>query len=81
MDSLTVGRDLSDGNGQSLLSIEDVAAELKCSPRHVQRLAESQRMPAPLKLGTLVRWSRSSIQSWIANGCPEVTNLAGEVTQ
>lgn len=51
-----------------LLDVMAVAALLSCSPRHVLRLAGSGRMPPPVKVGRLRRWSRSSIATWIANG-------------
>ncbi len=55
-----------------LLSVEAVAAMLGCSPRHVYRLADGGRMPAPVKLGALVRWPKSAIEEWVAAGCPVV---------
>lgn len=58
---------------QELLDPRQVGAIAKCSPRHLHRLAESGRMPAPIRLGTLVRWPRRSIEDWIAAGCPRVT--------
>jgi len=54
----------------ALLDVRAVAAELNCSQRHVYRLADAGRMPAPVKLGTLVRWRHSELSEWIANGCP-----------
>lgn len=53
-----------------LLTVRDVSEILGCSPRHVYRLAATGRMPPPLKLGALVRWSKSVIDDWIAAGCP-----------
>lgn len=53
-----------------LLDVQAVAELLDCSTRHVYRLADAGRMPAPVKLGTLVRWSRTAIEDWIAAGCP-----------
>ncbi|GAB5517221.1 helix-turn-helix transcriptional regulator [Rhodopirellula baltica] len=68
---------LTDGFGRALLSTEDVANDyLKCSARHVRRLADSGRMPRPIKLGTLSRWPRFIIEDWIAAGCPNVRNTA-----
>ncbi len=52
-----------------LLNTRDVAAMLQCSPRTVQRLAASGRMPRPVRLGRLARWSRPAIEVWIGNGC------------
>ena len=54
----------------ALLDVRAVAAELGCSQRHIYRLADGGRMPAPVKLGSLVRWRRDELVSWIANGCP-----------
>lgn len=54
-----------------LLDVKDVAALLgRCSPRHVRRLADSGRMPRPLRVGTLIRWRRADLDDWIAAGCP-----------
>jgi len=53
-----------------LADVQAVAELLSCSTRHVYRLSDAGKMPAPLKLGALVRWSRASIDSWIADGCP-----------
>lgn len=56
----------------ALLDVRAVAAMLDCSSRHVYRLTDAGRMPAPIKLGTLVRWPRKSIEDWISAGCPAV---------
>lgn len=58
----------------ALIDVGEVAALLCCSDRHVHRLARTGRMPAPLRLGSLVRWSRVAIRDWIARGCPAVRN-------
>lgn len=50
----------------------DVAAKLKASTRHVRRLADGGRMPPPFHVGRLVRWNRSTIDNWLAAGCPPV---------
>jgi excisionase family DNA binding protein len=54
-----------------LLSVDDVAAMLSISGRHVYRLADAGRMPRPVKLGGAVRWDRLAIADWIAAGCPD----------
>ncbi len=56
----------------ALMTIKDVARLLNCSERTVYRLNDSGRMPRPVRLGTLVRWKRSEIEQWIADGCPAV---------
>jgi excisionase family DNA binding protein len=59
----------------ALLDVRAVAQLLDCSVRHVYRLADAGRMPAPLKLGALVRWSRQAIEEWIAGGCKPVRQV------
>lgn len=53
----------------ALLDVGQVAELLSCSPRHVYRLSDAGRMPPPVRLGALVRWSRQSLEEWIAAGC------------
>jgi excisionase family DNA binding protein len=53
----------------ALLDVRAIAKLLGCSARHVTRLADSGRMPAPLRLGALVRWDRNAVEKWIADGC------------
>jgi len=59
-----------------LLDVKAVATICDCSPRHVYRLADSGKMPSPIKLGALVRWSADSIHAWIEQGCPTVRNMS-----
>ena len=55
---------LSPANASAkLLDVQAVAELLDCSPRHVYRLSDSGRMPAPLKLGALCRWNRARRRS------------------
>jgi excisionase family DNA binding protein len=54
----------------AMLDVKAVAALLSVSPRTVYRLADSGRMPSPAKLNALVRWSRASVENWLAAGCP-----------
>jgi len=56
----------------ALLDVDAVAALLNCSTRHVRRLADAGRMPPPVRLGALVRWSRQAVEQWVADGCPAV---------
>ena len=58
-----------------LLDVHEVAELLGCSTRHVYRLSDAGKMPAPVKLGACVRWNRSAIESWIEEGCPIVRNF------
>jgi excisionase family DNA binding protein len=63
---------------QVLLDVRAVAQLLGCSPRHVYRLADAGKMPAPVRLGALVRWPRAAIEDWIAAGCPVVRRGAAK---
>jgi excisionase family DNA binding protein len=56
----------------ALLDVHASARLLGCSWRHVRRMGDSGRMPAPVRLGAAVRWRRSDLIQWIANGCPPV---------
>jgi excisionase family DNA binding protein len=58
----------------ALLDVRAVAAMLDCSPRHVYRLADAGRMPAPVRIGALVRWRRTDIDNWLKDRCPATHN-------
>jgi excisionase family DNA binding protein len=60
-----------------LLDVQAVAEMLGCSTRHVYRLSDAGRMPAPVKLGALVRWNRAEIEAWISQGCPPARSMEG----
>ena len=57
--------------------VQAVSELLSCSTRHVYRLSDAGKMPAPVKLGALVRWNRAGIEAWIAQGCPAVRSMKG----
>jgi len=59
----------------ALITADEVARQLSCSPRHVRRLSDRGAMPTPVRLGGLVRWERNAIERWIAAGCPAVSQL------
>jgi excisionase family DNA binding protein len=63
---------LTEAPAASLLDVRAVAAMLHCSQRHVYRMADAGRMPGPCRLGSLVRWSRQTIEDWIAGGCKPI---------
>ena len=65
----------AEGARSELLNVKDVADLLSCSPRTIYRLADSGRMPHPLRLGTLVRWRRSDLYAWLDAGCPVIRKL------
>ena len=64
------GRDAGPGSLPAMLTVHEVARMLSCSVRTVRRLADSGKMPRPIKLGALVRWSRATIHQWVCAGCP-----------
>lgn len=53
-----------------MMTVNDVARELRVSGRHVWALLAKGALPAPLRAGRAVRWRRSDIESWIAAGMP-----------
>jgi excisionase family DNA binding protein len=53
-----------------VITIDDVAKLLGCSTRHVRRMADSGRIPRPVKFGALLRWIKADIDQWILAGCP-----------
>ena len=64
-----------------LLDVRAVAKMLDCSVRHVYRLSDAGRMPAPVRLGTLVRWKATgsgSIGEWLDAGCPSVRKVGAK---
>ena len=46
-----------------LLSAAELAELLGVSARHVWRLRDAGELPAPIRLGRLVRWRRSTVES------------------
>lgn len=60
-----------------LLAVDDVARLLACSTRSVYRLADAGKLPRPLRIGGMVRWSAAAIDAWLADGCPECRAAEG----
>lgn len=65
-----------DTTSPALVDVQIVASMLDCSSRHVYRLTDAGRMPAPVRLGSLVRWRRVDVEAWIAAGCRAVVGNA-----
>ena len=63
-------------NAEELLNTGEVAALLRCSSRHVRRLAASGRLPDPVLLGRLRRWRRFDVDWWIYLGCPDSVSFS-----
>ena len=49
-----------------LLSVREVAKALGMSERTVWRLAATGDIPPPLAIGRSRRWSRSTLEAWLA---------------
>lgn len=77
IDGHAVGAEPRPAATAELLDVQGVAAVLQCSARHVYRLADAGKMPAPVRLGALVRWRRAALVEWIGNGCPRVRGIGG----
>lgn len=71
---------VSKGRQRALFTTDDLSTRWNCSSRHVSRLADDGQIPPPVKLGNLVRWQRSKIEAWEAEGCPMLRNNQGERT-
>jgi len=55
-----------------LFDVKALASSLDCSVRTAWRLRDSGRLPAPAKVGRLVRWRAEDIDQWVRAGCPDV---------
>ena len=53
-----------------LLSAPQLAKGLGISVRGVWRLRRIGSLPAPVRVGRLVKWVRVEIERWISAGCP-----------
>lgn len=57
-------------NEQSrLMNMQEVADIFRVSTRHIRRVIERGEFPQPIRLGVCIRWSRKTIDDWIASGC------------
>lgn len=52
-------------NSRELLTVEQVAEILGIAPVSVRRHAELGSLPAPVRIGRIVRWKRSDIARWL----------------
>lgn len=54
-----------------LVDISVISDLMSVSTRHVERLAASGRMPAPVRLGRARRWHLKEIRDWLSAGAPD----------
>ncbi len=59
-------------NIKRLGTVKDVAELCGVSVEHVRRLADRGAIPKPIRLGRSVRFNLEQIESWLANGCPDL---------
>ena len=59
-----------------LLTAGELARELRCSVKTIDRLQSTGKLPSPQKLGGSRRWRRSEIEAWIAAGMPDLAQWA-----
>ena len=54
---------------EPMLGIDDLAAILSCSRRHVERMRSGGKVPKPdIKIGRMSRWKAATIRAWIERG-------------
>lgn len=57
---------------QLLWTVKDLANSLGVSESHIYRMMNKGKLPRPLRIGGVVRWSVAEIKSWIAAGLPNM---------
>jgi hypothetical protein len=56
----------------ALVAVDQVAALYHCSTRHAWRSADAGLIPAPVRVGRLVRWRLGTLREHIRGGCRPV---------
>lgn len=64
--------DRSISQGPELLTTRKAAELLGIGERTLWRYANSGRAPAPIRVGSAVRYRRAELLEWIAAGCPVI---------
>jgi excisionase family DNA binding protein len=59
-----------------LLDTKQVSKLLRVSPRTVFAMQKSGKLPAPIRIGRLVRWSSERLQEWALTGGSKLTARA-----
>jgi prophage regulatory protein len=55
----------------TLLTARALAGLLSVSRRQVFRLNSAGKLPAPIRIGGVVRWSAQQISDWLSAGAPD----------
>ena len=64
-----------------LLTVREVAAALKVSPRQIWKLNAMGRLPAPIRQARSVRWRSSDIAEFVRLGCPSRDRFEAELAR
>jgi len=59
---------------EKLLPLPEVEASCGFRRSHIYSLIKQGKFPAPVVIGTRVRWTQSSVQNWIAEKIQQSTN-------
>ena len=54
-----------------VLTVSDLAEQLRTSDRTVHRLNSCGKIPKPYRLGGQLRWDRAEIEAWVKAGMPD----------
>ena len=47
-------------------TVDELAQLLRCSPKHVRRLARDGEVPGAMRCGRLVRFAKAAVDRWLA---------------
>jgi excisionase family DNA binding protein len=67
-------------NVPSLLDRKKIAQKLGCSAGHVFEMERSGRLPAPMRIGRLVRWHPDDFTAWMNDRRQISGGNAGQVS-
>ena len=59
------------------MSVIDISEECGISVTTVWRWTAAGLLPAPLRIGKVVRWRRQDVLDWAERGCPAVAQGGG----
>ena len=62
---------------RKLAPVSEVAEICGIAPETVRRLTDRGAMPMPVRLGRSVRYRLDEIDSWINDGCPNLSKRRG----
>ncbi len=66
---------------QILMTVRDVAAALKLSPRQIWKLNSMGRLPSPVRLSRSCRWRAADIARFVELGCPTRERFEAELAR